>query len=183
VTIRRLGTFDTTGEELLLDDAAGTLKRGTTQIMAASSTVPAGADTQVQYNDGGNLAGSAALAFNKATGQLAATTFSGILTGGQQDNVSAALVDGAIAIKTGTVAITKAGVAALTLAAPTATTDDGKVLTIIATTANAHTVTTPAAKLNGLHIATFGGAVGDSLVLEAYQGVWYTRSARNVVVS
>jgi len=53
--------------------------------------------------------------------------------------------DGAIAAKEGYVFITKAGVAALTLPLPTAGMpsvggDDGKVLTIQSTTANAHTV-------------------------------------------
>jgi hypothetical protein len=192
MSIRRLSTFDSTGEELLLDDAAGTIKRGSTQIMAASSVVPGGADTQVQFNDGGAIAGNAGLTFNKATGALSATSLVGPLTGnadtatlakGEQDTATAAAADGAIAVKTGLVAVTKAGVAALTLAAPTATTDDGKVLTVISTTANAHTITTPAGKLNGLHIATFGGAIGDSVTLVAYQGVWYTRATRNVVIS
>lgn len=37
------------------------------------ATAPAGADTQVQFNDGGALAGDADLTFNKATNTLAAT--------------------------------------------------------------------------------------------------------------
>lgn len=84
--------------------------------------------------------------------------------------------DGAITIKHGLVAITKAGVCALTLAAPTAGTDDGKILYIVATTANAHTVTIA----NGLSgagagadVGTFGGAVADRVVLIAYNGAWY----------
>src|ERR1700676_60534 len=66
-------------------------------------------------------------------------------------------VDGssaAIGINSGVVYITKAGVAAMTLAAPTAGLpaaggNDGQELTIVSTTANAHTVTTPANKING----------------------------------
>src|SRR4051812_49252056 len=75
------------------------------------------------------------------------------------------LVSGAIAIKKGLVIITKAGVAAMTLALPVAGAqsaggDDGKVLRIISATAQAHTVTTPVAGLNGAStIATFAAAI------------------------
>lgn len=72
--------------------------------------------------------------------------------------------------------VTKAGVAAMTLAAPTAGTHDGVTLTFIAATANAHTLTIA----NGLSgagasadVGTFGGAVGDRVVLRAWNGVWY----------
>ena len=87
---------------------------------------------------------------------------------------------GAIAIKAGTVFITKAGIAAMTLALPTAGTpdaggDDGKTLTIVSTTANAHTVTTPTNGIDGsLHIATFSGTLPNVLELKAYQGTWYS---------
>lgn len=91
--------------------------------------------------------------------------------------------DGAITIKDGTAWLTKAGVAATTLAAPTATTDDGKTLVVYATTANAHTVTqtTPGFNNGGAasDVATFGGAIGDNLVLRAYQGAWYVVSSVN----
>jgi hypothetical protein len=90
-------------------------------------------------------------------------------------------VDGAIAIKEGTVFITKGSAAALTLAAPTSGLpsagtpgDDGKVLRIVGTTTFAHTVTTPSNKINGnKHIATYANA-GDAVVLAAKGGVWYT---------
>jgi hypothetical protein len=97
--------------------------------------------------------------------------------------------NGAIGIKEGTAFITKASAAALTLAAPvsglpSAAGDDGKCLRIIATTAAAHTVTTPANKLNGAtHVATFGGAIGDCLELFAYGGVWYTGPIIAVVLT
>lgn len=74
----------------------------------------------------------------------------------------------------GTVLITAAGVAACTLALPVVGTDDGKVLMIVSTTANAHTVTTPALGLNkALHIATFAATIGAYMILLAYQGTWY----------
>jgi len=88
--------------------------------------------------------------------------------------------DGAIAITEGYVFITKGSAAALTLAArvaglPSAGGDDGRRLVINSTTAFAHTVTTRSNGINGnKHVATFGGAVTDSLELVAYNGKWRT---------
>lgn len=94
--------------------------------------------------------------------------------------------DGAITIKSGIVQITKGTAAAITLAAPTATTDDGKVLVIDSTTAAAHTVTIA----NGLRgagagadVGTFGAAIGNGVVLYAYQGAWYTVPGTNLNVT
>jgi len=93
--------------------------------------------------------------------------------------IEADTVAGAIAIKEGTVFIGSSGALAMTLVAPTAGLpsaggDDGKELTIIATTAHAHTVTTPANKINAnKHIATYA-AVGDAMTLVALNGVWYS---------
>jgi hypothetical protein len=84
--------------------------------------------------------------------------------------------------------ITKAGVCALTLADPTATTHDGCRLTIISTTANAHTVSNAAGSGfndggGAADIATFGGAKGDSMIIEAYQGKWYVVNLLNVTLA
>ena len=82
----------------------------------------------------------------------------------------------AITMKTGAGFITKAGIAALTLAAPIAGVDDGKSIQLVDTTGFAHTVTTPAGAINGtLHIATFGGTIGQRCSLHAFNGVWYTK--------
>jgi hypothetical protein len=92
--------------------------------------------------------------------------------------------NGALGPYSGTAFLTKAGVGVYTLAAPVAGTDDGKVLHIQSTTANAHTVTTPATVLNGVsHIATFGGAIGDNIVLKAAGGKWLVLTSVNVVLS
>jgi co-chaperonin GroES (HSP10) len=93
----------------------------------------------------------------------------------------------ALAVATGTALLTK-GTAGTdyTLAAPVAGTDDGKIINIISTTAAAHVVTVGAGKINGATNgdATFGGAIGDSVTLVAYNGVWYTAgSPRNVTIS
>jgi hypothetical protein len=97
---------------------------------------------------------------------------------------------GAIAALEGTVLLTDATAGAYTLAAPVAGLPavggmDGKRLRIIAGTAEDHTVTTPANAINGSHhVLTFGGAVGDSIELTAFGGVWYANpSAGGVSIS
>ena len=97
--------------------------------------------------------------------------------------------DGAITIKSGLVGITKGSAAALTLAAPTAGSvasggDDGKVLIIMSTTAFAHTITTPANKINGNKLTiTFDGAVTDFIELVAYNGVWRSAASSGSTLS
>lgn len=91
--------------------------------------------------------------------------------------------DGAITIKDGVVIATKAGVCAMTLAAPVAGADDGKILVIDSTTAQAHTLTV-AGGLRGAgasaDVGTFGGAIGDGVSLYAYNGAWYPIRNTNV---
>ena len=76
--------------------------------------------------------------------------------------------------------ITKAGVAAMTLAAPTPGADDNVIIEVISTTAHAHTITTPAAgdiqdgNTSGFDtVMTFNAEKGANCKLRAYQGVWY----------
>lgn len=99
--------------------------------------------------------------------------------------------DGAITIKEGIVTVTKAGVCAMTLAAPvpgsqSANGDDGKVLWIDSQTAQAHTLTIA----NGLRgvgasadVGTFGAAIGNGLGLYAYNGAWYPVPGTNTNVT
>lgn len=85
--------------------------------------------------------------------------------------------------------ITKAGVAAMTIADPTPTTHDGVTLTFIATTANAHTLDNSAGSGffssggSSKDLATFGGAIGDRITIEAYQGKWYIKDSLNITLS
>lgn len=101
-------------------------------------------------------------------------------------SVAVAAASGAIGLRHGTVFVTAASAAALTLAAPSAGADDGKRLTIISTTAQAHTVTntTPGFNSGGTasDVATFGTAIGNGMVVVAYNGVWYVESLRNVTL-
>ena len=120
-----------------------------------------------------------ALVGKNSTGPAAYINASGSLVtaGGVVPASQVIAADGAITITSGTVIITKASAAAITLAAPTATTDDFKKLTIESTTAAAHTVTNTSPGFNNgstaSDVATFGAAIGNSFELIAYQGVWY----------
>lgn len=82
--------------------------------------------------------------------------------------------------------ITKAGVDAMTLAAPTATIDDGKVIQIDSTTANAHTLTATGLLNTGaaaVNVATFAAHAGASVRLRAYQGAWYVEAQIGITFS
>jgi hypothetical protein len=117
-------------------------------------------------------------------------------TGGADDlnkavaaRVAAAInASGAVVAKQGKLVITKAGIAALTIANPVAGDDDFNVLEIVSVTAFAHTLDNSAgAGFNaggaGSDVATFGGAKGDNIRLLAYQGVWYVLAKTNVTLA
>lgn len=81
--------------------------------------------------------------------------------------------------------ITKAGVAALTLAAPAAA-DDGMIQQIVSTTANAHTVTATGLFQDGaghVNLATFAAQIGASLTLMALSGKWIVLGNQGVTMS
>jgi hypothetical protein len=74
--------------------------------------------------------------------------------------------------------ITKAGIAALTLGAPTAGADDGVVITVTSNTAYAHTLTATGLFLDGsgnVNVLTFAAHAGAACYLTAYQGKWLAR--------
>jgi hypothetical protein len=85
---------------------------------------------------------------------------------------------------------TKAGVAAMTIADPTAGTHDGVTLTFVATAAQANTLSNAAGSGfwssggAGKDVATWGGAIGDGLTIIAYQGKWYVdpRGTTNITL-
>lgn len=85
-------------------------------------------------------------------------------------------VNGAIPVRpSANYIITKAGVLADTLAAPTAGSDDGVLLTITSNTANAHTITATGLLDSGsaaVNLLTFAAFKGASVSLRAYQGRW-----------
>src|ERR1700722_1984189 len=88
-------------------------------------------------------------------------------------------LNGAAIVQTqGVLTLGAATALALTLAAPVSGLpenggQDGQVLRIVASTAQAYTITTPSNVLNGnKHIATFASAVGNGITLVAKAGVW-----------
>jgi hypothetical protein len=123
---------------------------------------------------------TAAPTFN-TTGTLA----HGAMTPDQVVNSATAV----ISIITGTVLVTYAGVAAMTLGTPVAGPasaggQDGAELLFITTTTNQHTVTTPANVINGnKHILTFAATANSQLSLEAHGGIWYYANAVNAAVA
>lgn len=129
------------------------------------------------------VTGATTLSSTLAVTGVATLSASAVAQLGVRTVPTAIAVDGAITIRPGTVYATKAGVLAATLAAPTPTTHDGIVIRLVATTANANTLTCPAGTLGGNAVATFGGAINDYIEVEAYQGVWYPVGEKNIVYS
>jgi len=105
---------------------------------------------------------------------------------GNNGAIQAITGDGAITIKNGLVVLSKGSAAAITIAAPTATTDDGGVLRIITATAQAHVVTSAVDGFNAKGAsgtATFTAAIGNAFTIVAYNGHWYTVSLLNVTIA
>lgn len=91
---------------------------------------------------------------------------------------------GAITIQPGVQYIGSSGALAMTLANPS-TAQNGMVMILIASTAQAHTVTYTAGFGGGTtarDVATFGGAINDEMVIYADSGVWWVISTRNVTL-
>lgn len=101
--------------------------------------------------------------------------------------VTLASASDAITVAQSTVVITKAGVAAMTLAAPTSA-QNGLVLRVLSSTANAHTITATSLIDDGVTggsktTATFGAFAGASIELVAYEGKWLVQSKNVVTIS
>jgi len=96
---------------------------------------------------------------------------------------------GAVSIKPGNVFLNTGTAGAFTLALPTAGSvasggNDGQEMAFFAEDAEAYTLTTPTSGYNDAHhIATFGGAAGDSITVVAYNGFWWVKSLNAVVIS
>ena len=94
--------------------------------------------------------------------------------------------NGALPVVSGTYLITKAGVLADTLAAPTAGSQDGIVIQISSTTANAHTLTATGLFQTGtasVNLATFAAQAGAGLTLMSYNGKWIVLYSSGITFS
>lgn len=99
------------------------------------------------------------------------------------DTLQAITTDVAISIKNGIVTLAGDGARAVTLAAPAAT-DNGKRLTVYSLSAEAHAITiTGSAGGTATDVATYAGAVGNSITLVAYGSKWYTAGVSGVTVA
>lgn len=96
-------------------------------------------------------------------------------------------VSGAIPVRPGAdYVITDAGIAALTLAAPTAGSDDGVTISIISSTAFAHTLTATGLLQTGsasVNVATFAAFAGAGLTLKAFGGKWLVTASVGITFS
>jgi len=83
-----------------------------------------------------------------------------------------------------TYVVTTAGVDAMTIAAPTVTTDDGVVIKVTTTTNAAHTITFTGGTLRpgtaAVTTANFASFRGSSIELMAFQGNWYVMAQNNI---
>lgn len=95
------------------------------------------------------------------------------------------LVNGAITIAAGTVTITKATAAAVTIDAPP-TTMNGAVLVIASDTAAAHVITSPTVGFNkkgSSGTLTFAATIGVTAVLVARNGQWLAAPMPSVTIA
>lgn len=102
--------------------------------------------------------------------------------------VELAAANGAITIRNSVVFLTKAGVAAMTLAAPS-TAQNGTIIKVVSATTNAHTITAPS---NIIHFGDSGGAKdvctfaaykGAQITFIAYGGEWYVLGLTAVTIA
>lgn len=94
------------------------------------------------------------------------------------------ILAGAITVKPGLTLIGSAGALSMTLAACTGS-QQGMTMAIFASTAQAHTVTNTAGFNGGTtarDLATYGGSIGDGMVVQCWGLTWYVLANRNVTL-
>lgn len=97
-SISNLKILGGSADYVLKTDGAGNLSWST----SGAAVTPGGSNTQIQFNDNGNFAGSSNLSFNKTTGALSANSFVGNASG--LFSIPAANITGTIASNTANVA-------------------------------------------------------------------------------
>lgn len=184
ITITKVGIFDQNGSRFLVDSES---IRMYDENISSIETDALGSMVMLrepQKLDGGVITG---YVVSQTPAQIQSLLDASVST---INAVLAVSANGAISVPSvnTTHYFTKAGVAAMTIVDPTATTHDGVRLTFVATTANANTLSNAAgsgfnAGGAGSDVATFGGAIGDLIVIEAYQGKWYVIDKTNVTLA
>jgi hypothetical protein len=122
-----------------------------------------------------------------SAGKVLDVSLGSMIGGSTKRNLTPITADGAVAAHTAaSYVVTKAGVAVLTLAAPTVGTDDGIVISIRSDTAFAHTLTATGLLGTGTastDVATFAARLGSGLALMAFQGKWLVENSVGVTFS
>lgn len=143
---------------------------------------------QIQQQEGGVLTDQT-LSVIRTT--LVNPTFANIIVapgGGLTNQPSLLAANGAIPPHaSGVYVITKSSaLAALTLAAPTAGTDDGVTIVVTSNTAFAHTLTATGLLQTGtatVNLATFAAFAGASITLYAYNAKWNVLSSTAITLT
>jgi len=166
--------------------ASGAITKGDFLMMAS------GNNGKVSTWTSGQSIGQAAEDASDAAEFLADVNFITKTVEGQQPLIATQVMstDGAVTKPTlakgsSKVVITKGTALAGTVATPTATIDDYKIIEFVSTTAAAHVFTFASGKINGSTntTVTLGGAIGDGFGMMAYQGVYYTLWTKNATVA
>lgn len=126
----------------------------------------------------GNVVGNVT---GNVTGNL-----TGSVAGNQVQSIAEFANDGAITAKQGIVLLSKGSAGAYTIAAPTATTDDGKIITVVSITAYAHVITSATDGFNAKGssgTATWGAVIGNAAQFLAHQGHWYAIMKNGVTIA
>lgn len=166
-----------------LRTAQGTRKMVAAAAITAGAPVYGAASGKVSSVANGNLEGYAreAATANNDVIEVMSTNYP--LT----NAVTAYSADGALTLTPGTATLTKAGVAAMTLAAPTVA-QEGLILRVVSQTANAHTITATGLIDDGVTggsktTATFAAFAGASIALMASNLKWAVLSKNAVTIS
>jgi len=180
--VSKIGYFDRFGSEFTVSSETVHINEDTVSSIETHASGAVIMLKQPAFLDGQTITGYVVSQTPAQVKTLADATVS------TANAVLAMSVNGAVTVPSvnTTIYATKAGVLAMTIVDPTATTHDGVRVTFIATTAQANTLTNTTgfgAGGSSLDVATWGGAIGDNIVIEAYQGKWYVVSTRNVTLS
>lgn len=161
-----VGTSDLQGN---ISDSAGTL------TVADNALIDGAADAEQLVVQGNGTQTSNSFVVEQSDGTDVFTVDdNGVAS--FRENLQVMTSTEAITVQNGTVLIGSGGALTPTIAAPTSV-QDGTILRIYATTAQAHTITATTIGFNALDAAgdvcTLGGAIGDGITIVASSGEWW----------
>lgn len=163
--------------------ATGTRKMVAAAAISAGAYVYGAASGKVSSVGNGNIEGIAREAATADGDVIEVLSINQTV----ENPVTAYSANGALALVAGTATLTKAGVAAMTLAAPTVA-QEGLILRVVSQTANAHTITATSLIDDGVTggsktTATFAAFAGASITLMASNLKWAVLNLKAVTIS